>query len=95
MQRHGIVYIAEELSDAVVPGPTRFYGHWEADDRGGVLEQGPGWEDVEAAIEWGRARAPVVILRLGEAAPQTHYSAGEQDPEGLPPPGGIARWPPR
>lgn len=94
MQRHGIVYIAEELANAVLTGPTRFYGHWEAEQAGGVLEQGPGWDDVEAAVAWARARAPVVVLRLGEAEPQKFYSAGEKEPDGVPPPGGMERWPP-
>jgi hypothetical protein len=89
----GIVYIAEELDDAAVRGPTRYYGHWEAENRGGVLEQGPGWDDVEEAIVWGRARAPVVLLRLGTQAPQTHFSAGHKEPEGIPPPGGLRPWP--
>ena len=89
----GVVYIAEELADAAVPGPTRYYGHWEADDREGLLEQGPGWDDVEEAIAWGRARAPVVLLRLGRNVPQRHFSAGEKAPEGIRPPGGIERWP--
>src|SRR5919109_3525538 len=92
-QLRGIVYIAEELADAVVPGPTRYYGHWEADNAGGVLEQGAGWDDIDAAVAWGIARAPTVLLRLGPHAPQTHYWAGEKEPQGVPPRGGVQPWP--
>lgn len=92
---HGIVYVAEELADAVLPGPTRYYGHWEAERAGGVIEQGPGWNDVEEAVAWGIARAPTVLLRLGASEPQTHYWAGERKPQGIPPPGAMRRWAPR
>ena len=92
--RRGIVYVAEELRDFAVPGPTRFCGHWESGNPAdGVLEQGPGWDDIEDAIAWGRERAPVVLLRVGETEPQVHYSAGEEDPSGIPPSGGLQRWP--
>ncbi len=43
----------------------------------GVLEQGPGWDDIEEAIRWGRERAPKVFVRIGGKA----YSAGEEDPD--------------
>lgn len=92
--RRGIVYIAEELRDVAVPGPTRFYGHWESQDPNTLLEQGPGWDEIEDAVTWGRERAPVVLLRLGETEPQVHYSAGDEEPRGIPPPGGIHSWPP-
>jgi hypothetical protein len=75
MQRHGIVYIAEELADALVPGPTRFYGHWEADDSRGVLEQGPGWEDVEAAVPSASRRHRALAAALARYAPSLQYVA--------------------
>ncbi|HYZ76397.1 MAG TPA: hypothetical protein VE596_03390 [Gaiellaceae bacterium] len=94
-RRRGVVYIAEELKDAVLQGPTRFYGHWESGNPAdGVLDEGPGWDEIEAAIAWGRERAPVVLLRLGETGPQAHYSAGEEDTRGVLPSGGMPRrWP--
>jgi hypothetical protein len=45
----------------------RFVGHREGDD-GSFLEASPVemWDDVDEAIAWGRGRAPVVVVRLGE-----------------------------
>jgi hypothetical protein len=66
----------------------RFIGHREGDD-GSFLEASPveAWDDVEDAIAWGRSRAPVVVVRLGNTI-DTLYSAGEvAAPEGR-------QWPP-
>lgn len=52
------------------------------------IVSGPGFATVEAAIEWGRSRAPLVFVRT-RATPGVYYSAGERDPEGEAPP----RWP--
>ena len=93
MERRGTVYIG----DAPGLNPPRYDGYWEAgdyrggDDEGphGVLEYGPEWDDPDAAVEWGRARANVVIVRIGEV----HYSAGDElalDEEDAP----LPEWPP-
>jgi cytidine deaminase len=41
-------------------------GYWErashADEAAGILEEAPTWPDVAAAIEWGRARTPRVVV---------------------------------
>lgn len=77
----GIVYIAEnDDSD----GP-RFLGHWETSFNGktGVAEQGPGWDDPNEAVEWGRERASHVVVRTGTSFADTKYfSAGVEDIEG-------------
>ena len=83
-KKRGIVYIAKrEFVDAE---PHLYYGHWEstAADEPGVLEQGPGWDDIEDAIQWGRDRAPEVYVRVAGKT----YSAGVQDPDGEP----VTRW---
>jgi hypothetical protein len=54
----------------------------------GVLEYGPEWDDPNAAVEWGRARATVVIVRIGEV----HYSAGDE--LALVEEGPLPEWPP-
>jgi hypothetical protein len=87
--RHGIVYIAQDAPDLVDHRAPRFIGHWEATDPPRLLEAGPSSSDVEDAIAWGRARAEVILVRIG--MPGVYYSAGEAQPargERLP------EWPP-
>ena len=83
-EKQGIVYIAER--EFVDVEPHLYYGHWESTAAAGpgVLEQGPGWDDIEEAIRWGRERAPKVFVRIGGKA----YSAGEEDPDDEP----VSRW---
>ena len=50
-----------------------------------MLEDGPGWDEAEDAIRWGRERAPQVYIRVGGALPQTYYSAGEVNASEFPP----------
>ncbi len=72
MERFGIVYIAP----APDPDTHTFSGYWDRSDPPEILEQGPGWDDVEEAIAWGRERAPRVMVRLGQDETSI-YSAGE------------------
>jgi hypothetical protein len=76
----------------VVDDP-RFFGHWEGviDGRPTFFEQGPGWNEVEDAVAWGRERSRRVLVRFGLGDP-VHYSAGEEPFE----PGDIVirPWPP-
>ena len=74
------------------PSTFLFRANWsdEADNH----EDGGEFADVEQAIAWARARAPVVIVVLGFSSPMV-FSAGEQydpgeDPEHDP----LRRWPP-
>ena len=54
-----------------------FTGYWiAAINPPEMLEQGPGWDDVEEAVAWGRERAPRVVVRLGRDE-SSIYSAGE------------------
>ncbi len=77
-RKHGIVYIADWPEGWRQPSESRYYGHWESPEAAkGILEQGPGWDDPEQAIRWGRERAPMVFIRVGAET----YSAGEVDPE--------------
>jgi hypothetical protein len=58
-------------------------------ERGRPGPDGDSWETVDDAIAWGRARAPIVLVRIG----QVHYSAGEvhaEDDEDRP----LPLWPP-
>lgn len=85
--RDGIVYLAEDAFDDVTDPPApAFYGHWELVDPPTFLEQGPGWASAEEAIAWGRARADIVLIRIG--MPGTYYTAGNRRDESLP------EWPP-
>jgi hypothetical protein len=85
--RAGIVFLAETVFDDVTdPSAPAFYGHWELVDPPTFLERGPGWASPEGAIEWGRARADIVLIRIG--MPGTYYSAGSQRDESL------SEWPP-
>ncbi|MGH2791433.1 MAG: hypothetical protein ACRDJ0_10730 [Actinomycetota bacterium] len=76
----GIVYIAEQHPDFETTRGKRFIGHWEVDIVGRFsFEEGPGWMEVEEALEWGRRRASVIILRVHPLDPII-YSAGSQQP---------------
>lgn len=68
--------------------PHRFVAHIEG--RQSVLESAPGsFATVAEAVEWARARAPLVYVRL----PDEHFvrSAGERTPPRAP---DMPRWPP-
>ena len=89
----GIVYIAEEVESDADGGwraTGRYAGHWETGVEGAhkMLEWGPGWTDASDAIRWGRERAPLVLIRVGDP-PRTYYSAGDRDPEDTQ----MPRWP--
>jgi hypothetical protein len=92
----GIVHITREpdLNEAPYyrdPHSTegRFVGHREHED-GSFAEASPveAWSEVEEAIRWGRSRAPIVVVRLGNTV-ATLYSAGEIDASD------CRLWPPR
>jgi hypothetical protein len=89
LDRHGTVYIARRESG------LGFDGYWDQDDPPTILEQGPGWDDVDEAITWGRLRADRVLVRLG-VDEGSIYSAGDvpltrfADGSGAPYP----EWPP-
>jgi hypothetical protein len=76
--RDGLVYIAEDVDfDDKGCGlvlTARFSAHWESLPDGEQWEQGPEGVPVEDAIEWGRAQADRVIIRVGVGNEQ--YSAG-------------------
>lgn len=74
VERLGVVYIAIELPTGA--DGSRFIGYWDRADPPELLEQGPGWDDVEEAIAWGRERAPRVLVRVGNDE-SSIYSAGE------------------
>jgi hypothetical protein len=84
-----VVFIAEDPWAGEDDSP-RFYGHWEAAEVGSneLLEQGPGWDDADEAIAWGRERASIVLIRVGPM-PQRYFSAGlEQPPDQT-----LPQWP--
>lgn len=74
VERKGIVYIS--ASHPHRPDASAFAGYWDRGVPPEVLEQGPGWATVEAAVAWGRERAPRVLVRLGKDE-SSIYSAGE------------------
>lgn len=79
-------------SDGSMVSPaSRFEAHVESykDDH---WEDGGTFEGAEAAIEWGRARAPIVMIRLGGRG-DTYFSAGDlhaEDEDGST----FPLWPP-
>jgi hypothetical protein len=91
VDRRGTVRIREEVR-AELPW-HRFEGSWQpdadADPETFYSEDGPGWNDVEEAIRWGRRRAPIVYVRLGPGWTEW-FNAGEEDDGGRDP---TPRWP--
>ncbi len=83
----GVVYVDEEYPQFVPTG--RFTAVWGSAS-GGLLEDAEAlFEDVEAAVDWGRERAPVVLvaeLPLAWSHVPTYEirSAGDEDPPGDP-----------
>lgn len=78
--KRGIVRIRQEFK---VELPWhRYTASWQPNPDGPAetfyYEDGPGWNDVEGAIKWGRQRAPIVYVRLGEGWSDV-YNAGERD----------------
>lgn len=68
----GTVFIAENFGS----GP-RYIGHWESDEgQPTFLEQGPGWQEPNKAISWGRERAPRIVVRTGRGESLRLFSAG-------------------
>jgi hypothetical protein len=83
--KHGIVYIADWPWPEDSPDKNHALdGHWETGDPDRPVEQGPGWDNPEEAIEWGRHRAPQVFIRIGAKT----YSAGDEDPDDE----AVLRW---
>jgi hypothetical protein len=91
-----VVYISS-MDDRPLERPPidemgRWIGHVESyrdDYYEEARPDGGWWDSVEEAIAWGRARTPIVLVRIGN----THYSAGEvraedDEDEALP------LWPP-
>jgi hypothetical protein len=91
----GVVYIAERW-EVLEPGP-RFDGHWEARRHGSPIfvEHGPGWEDPNDAVAWGRDRAPRIVVRTGSGPDVRHFTAGDVDLDSDQDyPSGYPKWPP-
>ena len=79
----GVVHIGEEWDPERMSffWTGRFTAHWESDEDGS-FEDGPEGVSAAEAIEWGRARADIVLIRPGDA--DVHYSAGIVHPESAP-----------
>jgi hypothetical protein len=79
-------------ADGSMVSPTSsFHAHIESfkDDH---YEEGGAFDNAEAAIRWGRERAPIVMIRVG-GSHDTYFSAGELHAEneaGTP----FPLWPP-
>lgn len=89
--KDGIVFIARCEPEGYWPRESdgaEYVGHWEREDpTPRIAEEGPGWDNVEAAIAWGRERAPRVLVNLTGSSDGV-YSAGERRSVGKP------EWPP-
>lgn len=86
MEQQGEVTIVEEV--AVIRQRLRFHGTWS---RKGGDEIEAAWETAEDAVEWGRVRAPYVLVRT--QSPSQEWSAGELDPEREAYGAVLPRWP--
>lgn len=75
----GIVYVSEISGDQPGDARARFSAYWEADldGRAVLVEDGGEWATADEAIEWGRKRAPRVLVRLGSEK-VVHRSAGDE-----------------
>jgi hypothetical protein len=74
-----------------LPSHTRFWASWEVEDAAGDSAY---LQTAEDAIEWGRERSCVVLIRLGSRSDDSYFSAGDapvfgNDGQLLP------VWPPR
>jgi hypothetical protein len=71
-----IAYVVEQFDER--PARPRYEGHWQkvGKDQTPYVADAAGWDAVGEAIGWGRARAPVVILRAGQGGSTRHWSAG-------------------
>lgn len=81
------MFVYEEEGDDAADGGAfvtvwsgRFSAHWEPTDTGRILN-GPKDVPVEEAIEWGRARAELVIVTVADE--EVFYSAGTVHPHEL------------
>ena len=85
MPKRGIVFVDVEwhrrnrLGFAIVPGEPPVRAFWEPDDPEDPTNEGEwrDFEDPEAAIAWGRNRAPIVLVRIGSSEDDV-YSAGDR-----------------
>ena len=73
--RQGRVWLGEEPAAwrAANPRVPLVTGTWEVGDR--RYEDGPGWDSIDAAIEWGE-RSDEVYVRIGRSNRQIYFSAG-------------------
>ncbi len=80
-QRKGVVFISQTVDNAERPLDW-FDAHWENPHLRPAVsyEYSPGFTTAEEAIQWGRERARVVLIRVGPM-PQVYYSAGDDPPE--------------
>jgi hypothetical protein len=96
MERRGTVWIAPDgyvpAGRMIDPEATDFWVSWQDDDR--ALED-DAVRGADAAIEWGRKRSRVVMIRLGHSA-GTYFSAGDERPavERDDPNWPVPAWPP-
>jgi hypothetical protein len=96
-RRKGVVYISQHLDDELRPIDW-FNAHWEDPHLQPAVfyEDSPGFATADQAIQWGRARARVVLIRVGQ--PPVYYSAGDEppelnEPEGVEPHAPVPPWP--
>ena len=62
----GRVYIGEDVDDEFGFLSGRFSAFWESDTEPVRFEEGPKGASMEEAIAWGRRRADVVLIQLGD-----------------------------
>jgi hypothetical protein len=91
VKRQGVARISEQMR--VELQWHRYTASWQPEPDAPAetfySEDGPGWNDVEQAVAWGRQHAPIVYVRLGEGLSEI-YNAGERDDGRRNPTG---RWP--
>ncbi len=86
MRQKGEVTIVEEV--AIIRQRFRFEGTWS---RRGSEDVEAAWETAEDAVQWGRTRAPYVVVQT--SSPAQAWSAGELDPKPAAYGAVLPRWP--
>jgi hypothetical protein len=72
-----------------------FVGHVEQVSPPLLLEEGPGWDSVDDAVEWGRARSSYVLVRTGATENDTYSAGVERVPRRWTQPGALyPEWSP-
>jgi hypothetical protein len=75
----GVVWLAQEID--LEGRPAGYFGYWDLSGGKGEPEEYGTFRDADEALAWGRARAPVILIRSAYSA---YFSAGVETPPSEP-----------